>query len=890
MSMKASSTSYVADTTGPSLQYYSYDAGNGKLSMTFDEPVLFKDPTMVTLSSDVLGTAQFSLSEFSMADGDRTTNLTVNFCRYDFVELKLNSTVAASSSSIFLSLGKGAVYDLFSNAIKSIALRPAASFIDDIVAPAIAAFHYNSSKKEIAVYFNDVLIINETTPGRMNLVSTSGSSIGLAVALPSTGRHFRLVLDLQTFASSLAAAGIGASQKGTLLFLSTAGVVKDSPNHNPSAKMAQGNAIRDGSNILSFWLDLEHYFVMFEFVYPVEVQSISTSQFVLKSTKSTSVFAFTSLNKTTSQGANFYKSFFSAADAVSMIEKLTFTSRTDLKLSVSSSAFVDSIGYQLSSSLSVPCSHLHVSSTVPTLLSFSLDVGTGLLTMKFSKAVLISSIRVSAIYLASSQHANATVFQLSSSTVVSTAVADLKVVISLNSGAYPSDRERLNVLSKIAKSTNNLFLYAEAGYGSDVSMPPNYLHAIGYANATQATTVVTDLLPPNLLSTSLDLTKRKLYLYFDEAVNPYVNIPAMYMLAQIPSNPLLAKRSLRFSNTSLTESHGRMLIINISQPDFDAIMFQSPNLCTSAGNCYLSIIAGAVTDMSDAANAILDVFFRYGVQVSSFVPNTRPAVLDRFDVSMQNGTLQFYFSDVILCSSLNLKRIVLQSLLFVGTTGTVYNLDNTTSFTCTGRNVRYIPLTFGLSNLIALKAITALLKSSNTSYLSMSSGAFYDVSGNSNAPVVDGFALHVRGYEGDSVAPLLLSYTVTSQAVLILNFNEPVDPTTLTISQFSFQDSIPNYSKIYALSAATLTYVDTYKMQLSLDLGADYFRITTDSVIFSLQTATYLSWGVLTIYDLSANPLAALSTTKALIMGPSVQVCTSHFFIDVSRSSVVVAI
>jgi hypothetical protein len=881
VSMVSSSTSYVADKTGPLLLSYSYDVGRGTLKLFFDEPVLFVDGSLITFYSSKSMTDKFRMSPFSKADGDHGTNLTVTLCRYDFLELKMNSTVAATVSSIFLDVAKGAIYDLFGNPILALsALRAPSSFTTDSIIPAIAAFHYNHSTTNLTVYFNDVIdqSMTRVTVGyqQMAFVSSTGFVQPLGGALLDTqDNNYVIIVNLGTLQSAtLFKTGIGQTQKNTLLYLPRSQLFYDTFGNN-NAKMPVTSAIRDGNTVLSFWLDLENRHLYFEFVYPIRIMSIVTSQFSLSSVQTLGTVTFTSLNTSTAVGANFYRVPFSASDGTSIIEKLSFESRTDLRLSIGVGAFGDENGYQLSTAVTVPCSYLVTSTSTPALLSFSLNMGTGLLTMTFSKAVLVSSIRVTAISFCSSRGSNATIFQLtSSSTVMTTSVADTVIVISLNIGSYPNDRESLNIISGIATAASNIFLFADEGYASDPSQPPVYLKTIPQANATHVTSFTADVVPPALLSVNLDLTQRQLHVFFSEAVNVNSNHPPFYTLAQTTTNSLLAKRSLASSNTSYIQSVGRTIVMNISQIDFDAINFQSPNLCTSTSNCYLSIISGAVSDVSINANPILDVFFRFGVAISVLTLNRRPAVLNRFDVSMQNGTMQFYFSDVIRCSSLNLRKMEVQPLQFSGTSSNIYFLDNTTSFTCSGRNVRYIPLTFGLNNLKVIKAISTLLKSKVNSFLALNSGAFYDVSGNPNAAVSDGFALPVTGYIGDSVPPQLLSYTVTAQNVLIMNFNEPVDPITLTISQFSFQDKIPIYTKIYALSAATLTTVDTYKMQLSLTLNNDYFRIVTDSTVFSEQNTTYLSWGAFAVADMSGNELISLPTTQAMIMGPSVTVST----------------
>jgi hypothetical protein len=64
VSMVSSSTSYVADKTGPLLLSYSYDAGRGTLKLFFDEPVLFVDGSLITFYSSKSMTDKFRMSPF----------------------------------------------------------------------------------------------------------------------------------------------------------------------------------------------------------------------------------------------------------------------------------------------------------------------------------------------------------------------------------------------------------------------------------------------------------------------------------------------------------------------------------------------------------------------------------------------------------------------------------------------------------------------------------------------------------------------------------------------------------------------------------------------------------------------------------------------------------
>lgn len=866
----ACSASFNRDRTSPLLTSAVYDAGLGQLSLFFDEPVIFTDANLITLS-DSFGTS-FTLSSFSKSDGSRSTNITVNLCSQDLFLLKLSDPIASTASDTFVSLQRGVVVDMFQNPFSGISSWQSAC-IPDAIVPALTAFYYNNSNAVATLYFNDVIFVSSSYPELMQLVSLSGTTIAmLPSTLVSVTDSNILVVDLSTLKSSIAASGIGDTQSSTLLFFSLSGAAFDVPNSLPTQRISPSNAVRSGNKILSFWLNLQDSYLVLELAAPRPVKLVQATDFNLQSSLASTVVRFTSFNSSSYLTPYFLKLVISDVDLTSIISTLLFSSRFQLSLIVATTGLVDAEGLQLSKAATVPCSYLNTNSITPSLLYFDLDLGTGSLTLYFSNPILVSSLQVSSLYLSSGRSSDAGTLALVDSVIISTGVSQSTVRVSLNAGQYPNDREKIMLRgTSIGSSAATTFLFAGDGFATDNNVPANYLSEIPKFNATSVRRLTPDTVPPQMLYFNLDLTARKLLVFFNEAVNPLSNKPSSYLLLRDPSLPLAEKRFLSTSNTSISESVGRTLVVNISQTDFDAIMYQAPNLCLTASNCFISIRAGAIQDISYNRINILDVFFRFGVKVSTYVPNQRPATLSRYDLSMQEGNMDMYFSDVIQCSSLVLARFTFQSLVFSRGGGSTFTLDNTTSFSCSGRNVRYIHLEFGLQNLIAMKAITALLKSKVFTFLVIAEGGFLDVAGNANAPVNDGSAIQVTNYVGDTVSPLLLSYTVSAQAVLTLYFNEPVNQNSLAIPEISFQDNIPTFVKSYALSAATLTAVDTYKMQLSITLGQDLFRIRIDSVIFDSQMTTYLRCTKFMVYDTSGNALVPVDTANAMIMGPSLK-------------------
>lgn len=87
-------------------------------------------------------------------------------------------------------------------------------------------------------------------------------------------------------------------------------------------------------------------------------------------------------------------------------------------------------------------------------------------------------------------------------------------MISLNTGDFPTDRDRIHLSLPLGQSVQTTFLYIDKGSVGDTALPPNYLPPIPKANATQIYTLTLDAVPPALVSYTLDMTAHKLVLYF----------------------------------------------------------------------------------------------------------------------------------------------------------------------------------------------------------------------------------------------------------------------------------------------------------------------------------------------------------------------------------------
>ena len=96
--------------------------------------------------------------------------------------------------------------------------------------------------------------------------------------------------------------------------------------------------------------------------------------------------------------------------------------------------------------------------------------------------------------------------------------------------------------------------------------------------------------------------------------------------------------------------------ITLEDEDVDNIVL-SPFLCTTRGNCYLSLTAEAFSDIAE--NSLVPVSDGRLGQV--FVPDNIPPQLTDFEVNLEASTLILTFSEVVSTVAFNARGITLQS-------------------------------------------------------------------------------------------------------------------------------------------------------------------------------------------------------------------------------------
>lgn len=629
-----------------------------------------------------------------------------------------------------------------------------------------------------------------------------------------------------------------------------------------------------GNSIKSWRLNMNTGTIVFELVRPYLSVTIDPTLLILSSTINNNEYGLTGYDSYWYTISTLLVLKMTIFDFENIQKLLILPNANSVSLYINKDFIIDAYGYTLADSFEYICTNLIVDVTPPRLESFDLNLLVGELDLYFSEYIIPSSISlVDTIQLISNDVPNPDVTLILRNIVLITTDAFSKSVkINLRNGTYPNSRDLIHMTNKLGvKVTDTYLKILQNGFISDTAYIPNYLNMVDDV-PTNITTLTVDNAGPVLVNFDLDVSQLKLSLYFDEPVNIMTNVPGSYTIAEDPHNPFSSAWRLSYTNTSYSESYANKIVMIMGKLDFDGMMLLAPSLMYSKSNTYLSFVAGAVKDISPKANKVDDLFFRYGQNVRTFLPDRQIPRLLYFDFSIQTGIMDFYFYEIMDCFATDTSKITLQYQKFVGTLGGAISLsDESATFTCSTQYTNHVHFDIHLETLIEMKAFKYLLKSRAYTYLLLREGAFYDAAHNPSGNIIDGFALQVRNFTPDNVSPKLLSFTISAQYILQLVFDEPIDTDSRRINQLFFQDDYPSYTKIYSLATTVFLNADASKMILSFNLGSDFTRIAGNSRIFTRQDYTYFHLTDNSFTDTSGNKIIGISSPNSLILGPSIR-------------------
>ena len=491
----------------------------------------------------------------------------------------------------------------------------------------------------------------------------------------------------------------------------------------------------------------------------------------------------------------------------------------------------------------------------PALVNYTVDLGADTILLIFSESVLTTSLNATAITVLSSSNsslANVT-YQLTGGSSASPFGRHILLQLSR------ADADNIKVLEGLMTNSSNTFISITSNLITD--MANLSVNASDAGDALAAGDVIPDRKRPSLVCFDLNLNNNTLTLTFSESVRT----SSLNMSQATVQNAKVGTTQVVLANSSTSSSNGPIIIVRLAFVDYNAIRFRT-NLATDSSNTYLSLGTGFLVDMF--GNQLNEIPTTNSTPVCNYYNDTSPPVLRSFDLRMTNGRLPMivvlHFDEVVNVSTVDVTGVTLHSddvaspANYTLTNGTVLNTQNSATVEIAVTN----------NDLNAVKALAPMLQNSSLSFVSVVT-MLRNMVNLGNLPST---ILPVSVHTADLSTPTLTSFSLDLDASrLVLNFSEPVIPSTVNVELLTLQSELSQLStttQAYTLFSssrvanADLT-TETSTIYISVSL-TDSNNIKRRELLASNINSTFISVSRSLVEDPANNPSGAIQTSAGL--------------------------
>jgi hypothetical protein len=592
-------SSFVADQSAPTLEDFNLNEELGVLTLFFNEPVLLSSvsPVAVTLQ----GSAQ------------SVANNLVGDCQ--------DACDASSLADIAICKGACAL-ELTYSVCEAMCWSAGSADIDDTYS-CIGG----------CGFYQNVFATNSFT-------LTGGNS-----ARDATG----LIVDITLTASDLAAIKLRTSigKTAATVFISATSALATDMVGIAMTAVADGSAFAaqsfiadsDAPSVSAFDLDMNLGRVVLTFDENVQASSISLGSLTLAS------------NQLNSNPVSLAGGFVSTANGLIVTVYLTTSVMNAIRAipalgRATTSSFIyfdnsladDMTGVSnnaIAALSALGATGYTTDTTVPTLVSFDLNMKTGHIALTFSEIVKADQLDVTKITIHNFD-SSATVM-IGTSTTSSSNGLTIVIVISADD---------LNTLKGNRQTaTSDMDTYISLGSGAIKDMFSNLLST---ATRVAVTTFTADDVAPTLLEYSLNMNLGKLSLTFSEIVNVQTLQPTYFALQHVMSSPMASLKYTLTGGTANPSVNGVTVTIDLSVTDLDEIKSRY-GLAVSKATTYLSFSADAIKDMN--TNGIVAVDSDNAVLAQAWTADSTAPTLVSFALDMSLRKLTISFSETMQLTS-----------------------------------------------------------------------------------------------------------------------------------------------------------------------------------------------------------------------------------------------
>ena len=622
----------AAGLLGPLLQSYTLNMSSREIILTFSKPI---QPSNVNVTGIVIQGAVGVITNSSLhyrltsADSIQVENaiVTVVMSRDDYSALQVRPGVATSASNTYLTMDSTTVTDRTSQErmaqpITGAHAISALQFIEDLVQPELDAFSLNLETTTISLTFNEPVQSSTFAPQQIMLASSP--NLATAVLYQLTGGYVNhsvpasnvINFDLsESDIIGLKSSNTIATSRDTSYISVLEGLVADTNgniNSNLESPIRVSNFTADNSapTFDAFDLDLDLGVLTLHCNDVINTSTFNATGITLQSERALEPTNLFTLDP---------NSYTISSNGYTIIVDLSIIGLNVLKgirhlctgiencyMSVTTFVVRDTYGRlntPISGRNAISAQRFTQDRTPPMLVSWSLDMNEGRMTLQFSETVDITTFQVTQATLWSSPD-ELNFFALTNYSEL--VPADTAVVFEIR--LIIDDINAIKANLDLGTGLSNSFLYLSSNAIQDMNF--NFI----FSNAPlQVETYVSDTTAPSLVLFSANLYTGILSLTFDEVVDISTLDPSSLSISNADYSAVYNLTSASY--TSQMDS-GTILLVTLSESDL-RIIRNTNNLATSINNTYLSTLGTLVYDTSRIA--LIPVVPTSPLQVSIFV-------------------------------------------------------------------------------------------------------------------------------------------------------------------------------------------------------------------------------------------------------------------------------
>ena len=883
------------DLTSPELEsFIEFDLNQGFVTLSFSEAVdvsslNFNDLTFQNDFSHVTTSESFTLTggecdaSFNCTSGDLVS---FRILPDDLNAIKLLEDLCTSTTDCVPTFSSNFVSDFASLPIT--AYDPAdltqrnshqlLTFVSDTTSPKLVAFDLNLSTDELTLIFDEPVSVATFNPDQITVQATSsgGDMVQLtSETIAPISDNVTLTLSLNGDANNLKLSSFATSRDDTFLFLSSNAIQDLFGSAVVAISSSIAQQVRNYTEdtfppmVATFTLDLDSNQLIVTFSEPVFASSIISTNFTLSNGSTTTLNLGGSMLVIDDAGS------MPATNALLVVrfsfDGETLTSlKTDPSIGTSTSntyldmepfSYDDTSNNTAAVSQRVRASSVVDDNTAARLISFSIDMNIGQLTLVFNDVVDADSARLRrTISVQDAQMSTTDPYEIEDATTPSN--DSTVIIVDISS----SDLTELKTNFDIATSSSNAFVTIEASAFNDLHGED--IIATTDDHAIQAFDFAGDTKSPTLKSFNFDLDAGQLIMTFDEPVANSFNFNS-FRIRESGEN-VSAFIALK-GGTPTTNNVRTIVTLTLDSGDLNNIK-ANVNIATSSANTFLQLLAEAVSDT--AGNPVVATFVNdsyTAVNVNTFTPDTTPPAIDSFVLDMNEGQLQITFNETINITTFQLTRLTLQSssatdgiAITVPITGGSFPMANNAEVT----------LTLTPSDLNALKLMAGVGESTANTYLRPFAMIVSDMSG---IVYVEQTPLVATNVIPDRSAPILNHFILDlNNDTISLTFDEPVNASSLDITQFRLQNSsVIGTSPVQIPLDGTIISPDGTNIDTQLPPNLALMIKTTSEIATSADN-TFITFQTGAVEDLATPgnpiivPVAALQASSVVpdLTGP----------------------